>query len=179
MRARVWASYGLIVLGLISMTGYLLGHLGFEGVSRALKGVGMASMASPLPIVFSDVRGFETFAATFWVTAYFSDGSFRRVEVTPKLYSKLKGPYNRRNVYGAAISYGPRLPEDVWKSILSYGVCREGPLAKLFNETAQISDSPVPGSDLAQPSIERAIVDIRSNTWGRNDVFQLQVECAQ
>ncbi len=156
------ASYALLAWGLISMTGYIMGYLGFERLSVVMRGIGAASMASPLPIVFSDVKGFETFSATFWLNVEMKDGSSRREEITPALYARLKGPYNRRNIYGAAISYGPRLPEKVWQSVLGYALCKNGPLAKDFE---------LPGE------VRKATVDIRSNTLGRSDTYQLALEC--
>jgi hypothetical protein len=35
--------------------------------------------------------------------------SDRLLELTPRVYGGLQGPYNRRNAYGAALSYGPVL----------------------------------------------------------------------
>ena len=41
-----------------------------------------------------------------------SDGEDRRRElaVGPENYGLVRGPYKRRNVYGALLSYGPMLP---------------------------------------------------------------------
>jgi hypothetical protein len=156
---RRGAQWGLVGLGCLAMLGHFTQIL-------PIKGIGVASVASPLPLVFSDVRGFETFAATFTARIVFENGEQLEREVTPRIYSLLDGPYNRRNVYGAAISYGPRLPESVWKSILSYGVCNGGPIARL----AESRGFP--------PDIAEAYVHIKSNTRGREkDEWELAVAC--
>lgn len=57
------------------------------------------------------------------------------VELTPELYSKIQGPYNRRNVYGAAISYGPALQtndlsKEMFFNVSRYAFCNNAPLLK-------------------------------------------------
>ena len=84
------------------------------------------------------------------------------MEITPQLYSKLGGPYNRRNVYGAALSYGPRLSEKVWQSVFQYGFCSNGPLAKKFG---------------IQDPIRQVNLRINTKTSGRNDHWTLPVHC--
>ena len=109
----------LFAFGLIQMLGYLIN-------SRPLRGIGAAYMVSPMPKVFSDVDGLETFASEFTLLYTDSKGHTGSVPIDPELYSQLKGPYKRRNVYGAALSYAPRLPDDLWQSVYNYGF--NGPL---------------------------------------------------
>jgi len=120
---RAWrcnaAAIALLALGSIQFAGYAL-H------SPALRGIGAATGAAPLPKVFSAVKGYETFATQFDV-AYEINGRTQRQAITPEFYSRLRGPYNRRNVYGAALSYGPRLPRQVWLAVLTYGLKTGGP----------------------------------------------------
>ncbi len=113
------AAIGVLVLGLLQVSGALLG-------SRTLRGLGAASGASPLPKVFTAHRGVETFATEF-VLRYELDGEQRRLPLTPDVYQRLRGPYNRRNVYGAALSYGPVLPPPLRDAVLRYGVRPDGP----------------------------------------------------
>ncbi|NQX92317.1 MAG: hypothetical protein HRT74_09415 [Flavobacteriales bacterium] len=91
--------------------------------SKSVRGLGMAYCSSPLPIVFTEVKGVETFAADFFVCYRDGSGTNQKVQITPQRYSMLKGPYNRRNVYGAAISYGPVLDSTLWSSVLKHGTC--------------------------------------------------------
>lgn len=160
MIVRDRLAYALVALGLVQMVGYAVG-------SRALRGIGAASVASPLPIVFSDVRGLETFASEFVLDVTESGGRVQRFPVTPSLYERFGGPYNRRNVYGAAISYGPVLPAPLWQSVLRYAFCTtptSGPLARDLG--------------LAE-GVESAVVLVTTGTRGRTDAWKLGVTCRE
>lgn len=113
--------------------------LGLATGSSTLRGLGHLSAASPLPLVFSHFRGRETFAADFEVRLERTDGTTRSVAITPELYAKLDGPYNRRNVYGAVFAYGPALdrPDEraLVRQIVHHGFCDPGPVARRFGET--------------------------------------------
>ena len=67
LRARNAWSGALAGLGLLQITGYLLGL-------PPVRGVGACTAASPFPKVFSDVKGLETFAADFTMI-YEADGA--------------------------------------------------------------------------------------------------------
>lgn len=155
MSKRDKLAIALLALGLLQMAGYLTG-------SRALRGLGAATVASPLPIVFSDVKGLETFASEFTLKVSRVAQISEHIPVTPELYAKFGGPYNRRNVYGAAISYGPRLPEPLWRSVLGYGFCANGPLAK--------------GLGLGE-GLREVTVEIETKTEGRVGIWNLDVSC--
>lgn len=100
-----------------------------------LKGIGAATGASPAPKVFSSVRGLETFSTRFFIEWTDSTGNFQSLEITPELYARLRGPYNRRNVYGALLAYGPMLQSDprtraMFNSVADYGLCTGAPLLR-------------------------------------------------
>jgi len=62
-------------------------------------------------------------------------GNFHSLEITPELYARVRGPYNRRNVYGALLAYGPVLQTDertrgMFNSVASYGLCHGAPLLR-------------------------------------------------
>lgn len=118
----------LLALGLMQMAGDVL-HLPW------LKGIGAATGASPAPKVFSSVRGLETFSTRFFVEWTDIAGNFHSLEITPELYARVRGPYNRRNVYGALLAYGPVLQTDertrgMFNSVASYGLCHGAPLLR-------------------------------------------------
>jgi hypothetical protein len=120
----------LLIVGLLQMAGDVL-HV------PLLKGIGAATGASPAPKVFSSVRGLETFSTRFFVEWNDTAGTFHSLEITPELYSKLPGPYNRRNVYGAVLAYGPVLQTDertraMFESVVNYGLCNRAPLLRVF-----------------------------------------------
>jgi len=113
-----------LIYGFIVLIGFLqiIGHL---TKVKTIKNLGVVTAASPLPIVFTEVKGVETFASDFYMTWNNDFNQVQEVKITPALYSKLKGPYNRRNVFGAAIAYGPVLPKEIWNPILNYGLCQD------------------------------------------------------
>jgi hypothetical protein len=126
-----------------------------------LRGIGAASVAAPLPKVFSDVRGLETFASRFDLEVTTPAGAHRR-EITPEVYARLAGPYNRRNVYGAALSYAPRLPPELWRQVFCYGFAPDGPLR----------------GELGVPADATAVrVHITSRTRGRDQSWILEPPC--
>ena len=115
----------LVAIGLMQPLGYILG-------SKTVKGIGLVSMASPLPIVFTKQKGFlETFALEFTVV-FEKDGRMQRINITPELYARLEKPYNYRNVLGAVISYGPLLDTRLVGSVLNYAFLEPGVVAKAF-----------------------------------------------
>lgn len=119
MNWRNVAACAVVLVGSTQMTGELIG-------SRALKGIGAVTVIAPCPKVFCDMNGFEPFAADFAFIA--DDGS--SIALTPELYSRMLGPYNRRNVYKAAIAGAPLLPAGIRDSVLDYGFGRGGPLRR-------------------------------------------------
>lgn len=148
------AALGLTVLGCFQMAGFLAD-------SRPLRGVGAALAASPFPKVFSDVDGLETFASEFTLHWIDAAGSAQALPITPEIYSRLGGAYNRRNVYGGALSYAPRLPETLWRPVFRYALGPGGPLRR----------------ELGLPADAREIaVEIRTRTRGRADRWMLAVD---
>ncbi len=131
---------------------------------KAIKGLGAASAASPFPKVFSDVKGLETFASEFTLSFQLSNGTKRELPITPELYQRLTGPYNRRNVYGAALAYAPRMPQPLWEAVFCYGLKPGGPLRREFgipDEATNVS------------------VRIATKTQGRHDTWTLQPACTR
>jgi hypothetical protein len=142
-----------LALGSLQMAGYFAG-------SNTLKGLGAVSTLAPFPKVFSDVDGVETFAADFSLLYDTPDGAAHRLSITPEVYARFQGPYNRRNVYGAALSYGPtpRFPPELFNAVFRYGLVDPGPLAR----------------EIGVPENASGLrVHIRTRTRGRNDEWVL------
>ena len=93
------------MLGTAQMAGDVL-HL------PALKGIAAATAASPAPKVFSQARGLETFSSAFELIVEDGGGQRRSIAITAEENARLRGPYNRRNVFGAVLAYGPVLAAD-------------------------------------------------------------------
>jgi hypothetical protein len=139
----------LLVLGFTQFFG------GWFGI-KPLKGFGASLAMAPYTKVFSDVDGLETFASEFRI--YTKNGDYWNwITITPEIYGKLTGSYNRRNVYGAAISYGPKLPEDLRRQIFTYALKTPGNLRKEINI----------------PEGQSHVVFIRTKTKNRTDVWHL------
>ena len=122
------AAAGLLVLGLAQMLGDLTGF-------AALREVAAATAASPAPRVFSAVRGLETYSTRSFVEWTSANGSHHFYEITPERYARLRGPYNRRNVYGAALAYGPVLAvqestEPMLRAVMMSALCGDAPLLR-------------------------------------------------
>lgn len=113
----------MVMAGSLTMVGDLLGH-------SALKGIGLASHLSPAPKVFTAQEGFETFSSTFQLYWQSENGSGQQRLLSRTEYQRMLGPYNRRNAYGAALSYGPVLAanpktQGMLASVSRYAFCSE------------------------------------------------------
>jgi len=142
----------------LNLLGYLTGQ-------SWLRGLSIASVASPLPFVFSQFRGYETFAASYELSANYTGGRKVSVAITPELYAELGGSYNRRNTYGAAASFGPRMTkpdeEKLVNQVLTFGFCSGGPIA----------------SQLEDPNVTSATLTVTSRTKGSTEVWNKTIEC--
>jgi hypothetical protein len=154
---RELAALALLALGLVQMAGDVLGV-------PALVAFGAATVASPRPKVFSDVDGLETFASRFTLSYLDADGVEVRRALTPELYAAVRGPYNRRNVYGAALAYAPRLPDPLWRQVFCHGLAPDGALR----------------DELGVPDDARRVrVGIVTGTRDRTDRWTLEDPCTE
>jgi hypothetical protein len=116
----------LVALGCLQMLGDVTGE-------PAAKAIGLATQASPAPKVFTAQNGFETYSSKFYIDWQGHDGSWHTLELTPQVYRGLRGPYNRRNAYGAALSYAPVLASNprtkpMIDAVARHGFCGDAPL---------------------------------------------------
>lgn len=100
-----------------------------------LKGFAAATQVSPAMKVFTAHQGYETHAARFSLHWEDEVGATRTLALDPASYDRVKGPYNRRNVYGAALAYGPILRADprtrqMQASVMRYAFCTPGSLGR-------------------------------------------------
>lgn len=109
-------------LGSLQMIGHAVG-------SRNLRGLGLATGIAPYPKVFCESEGYEPFAATFEIHGHSPTGDEIKIPLTAERYSQLAGPYQRRNVYGAALAYAPRLPEKLREHLFSKVLTENSPLS--------------------------------------------------
>jgi hypothetical protein len=157
MIRRNLLAVALLVFGCLQMAGFVVD-------SRTLRGIGAASAAAPFPKAFSDVEGYETFAADFTLRGRDAAERPFELKITPELYARLDGPYNRRNVYGAALSYAPRLPRPLWEAVWCHGLGEDGPLRREF------------GLPAGAHALE---MFIQTRTEGRDDSWLLSPSCTR
>ena len=149
-----YCRYLLVAIGLIQILGFATGQ-------KWLKGIGQITVASPLPIVFTEQQGCETFALDFSVEYVDNNNQTGEIQITPQIYSRFDGPYNYRNVVGAAISYGAILPEKIWKAVLTYAFIDPGEVGRAFN---------------LETPLRKVTVHLVSRTKGKKNVWRLPVE---
>ena len=75
----------LVAIGLLQIIGFATGQ-------KWLKGIGQIMVASPLPIVFTEQQGCETFALDFSIEYEDETGSRGIVPVTPQVYALAPKP---------------------------------------------------------------------------------------
>ena len=136
----------LLVIGLLQMTGDLLRL-------PAVKGVAAATGASPAPKVFSSIQGLETFSSDFYIEWKDRNGVAHSLKLIPEIYSRIQGPYNRRNVFGAALSYAPVLAGDprtkpMYDAVVRYALCGPAPLLREMG---------IDPTDLSEPPVVRLV----------------------
>lgn len=114
----------VLTVGCLQMLGWAL-------EIPSLTALGKASVASPLPLVFSSHDGLETFSQKFTLILHSPEGEATRIPLDAARYARLEGAYNRRNTWGAALSYGPILDSKnpkTLQAVLHYGLCSPGVL---------------------------------------------------
>jgi hypothetical protein len=116
----------LVALGSLQIVAETLGMTRLRGLAAALQ-------VSPSMKVFTAHQGYETHAARFSLSWQDAAGTRQVLALDPASYSAVAGPYNRRNVYGAAFAYGPLLRADpklrpMQESVMQYALCRPGSL---------------------------------------------------
>lgn len=109
----------------------LLQIIGFLSKNKTIRGLGVATTSAPLPLVFTKVKDVETFSNQFFIDYTSKKNQKLSLEITPEVYSKIKGAYNRRNVYGAAFSYAPILDKKLLNAVLSYSFCEKNLLSEI------------------------------------------------
>lgn len=124
--------YFIVFLGLIRF-------LGDTFQIKPLDQLGFISGFSPLPLVFSDRMGIEDFAHQIQIK-YSIDNHEYNKEFNQEAYANIEGPLTRVGVYAIALAYSPRFPKNLWENTLSYGFCKNGPLAKSIHAHKEIEN---------------------------------------
>ncbi|MCH7227677.1 hypothetical protein [Haloferula sp. A504] len=133
MKLRNLLALVVLCLGMLQMAGYLCG-------SKVLRGIGVATGIAPYPKVFCEVDGYEAFAASFRLEGRRADGSPWHCDIDPERYARLAGPYNRRNVHGAALAFAPRLPAGLRDHLLADALHPDSVLRRELDIPADVAD---------------------------------------
>jgi len=159
----------LVGIGLLQIIGFATGQ-------KWLKGFGQITVASPLPIVFTEQQGCETFALDFSIEYEDETGSRGLFPVTPQVYANFDEPYNYRNVLGAVISYGAILPEKIWRPVLEFAFFDPGTIGQTFIALDDQKKDEHAGNLSEAKSLKKVIVHLRAKTAGReNESWELKV----
>jgi hypothetical protein len=89
-----------------------------------------STAASPLPLAFSQPGSLAGFAKELTIELTGPDGNVERRTESSELFAGLPGPYERRIIYGTALTFGPLSPRPLLTAILRFGFCDAGPLAE-------------------------------------------------
>lgn len=139
-RRNLLLQFLLVFVGLLSCIGYVLDI-------QPIRGLGFATVASPLPLVFSHFRGHEAFTNNLTVQLTTRSGVVVEEKVDYRVFSSMAGPYNRRNAYGAVISFGPFFTTErellLRDSVLKYGFCHPAPLLQAYGLTEALSSAKI------------------------------------
>lgn len=106
---------GVLILGFTQMVGHILGI-------PILRALGLATGFAPFPRVFCAVHGYEAFAAGFELEWAEETGLWNSRSLTPAWYAQIEGPYNRRNVYGAALAFAPHMEPCLRQAVMAYAL---------------------------------------------------------
>jgi hypothetical protein len=132
LRPRQVAYGALALLGLSQAMGQLSG-------SATLQALGTLSAASPLPLVFNSVQGYEFWAQQHQLDLKLTDGELRKVEIDSRTMASLPGPHRMHMLLALPFIVGPLGPQALWQRLLEYELCREGPLARAAGVTAPVA----------------------------------------
>ena len=99
---------------------------------QSVQALALATQASPAMKVFTTQDGYETFSPRFHLQCT-EAGEPRVLTLTPAVYADLLGPYNRRNAYGAVLSYSPVLSanaatREMHAAVARYALCGDAPV---------------------------------------------------
>lgn len=120
-------SFGLAAvtcLGLSAVVGTLVSPMA-PRLGAALNGFGKVSLMSPYPKVFCAMGDTEPWTWEHTVTLAWGEGPDTVVALDRDAARRHVGPYQYRNATGAAVAYGPWLPEETVTAALTWTACED------------------------------------------------------
>ena len=154
---KIICYYILILVGMMQMTGYTFKQ-------NTLKRVGRVTGASPLPLVFYQVRGYETWACDYHIQFTYDNGEKKHLKIDPEFYSKMMGNHEAHLAYSIPFARFLLTDSPFWVRPLSYGFCSNGPIAEALG---------------LEHKIQRVDFTISSKTAGNEKTWQKTLVCPQ
>ena len=155
------SSWNLAVAAVVVLVG-LARVFGFVTGLDTVQNFGVATVASPLPLVFTDQGNYEDFATEIELDIALANGARRVLHVTPQLRARLQGPDDRVAVYTTVAGMTPFLGNRAWTAVLGFGFCANGPLAQ--------------GLEL-EADVESILVRVSTKTVGRRQRWNRHLPC--
>lgn len=125
---QTWGLGALLAVGVSHPLGATLDLGGGPPAwAKAIQAPGQLLLASPAPKVFCRRGDFEPFAYRHDVTVV-GGATTETFALDRVRYGQLEGPYALRNVYGAALVFGPLMPAETTEGVLHHGLCTPGRL---------------------------------------------------
>lgn len=116
----------VVAIGFLQVAGYLTGN-------TRLREIGYLTVASPLPIVFTDRFGvLEDFASNFYLEILDAQGQTHAFELDAEHFAKIKGPFVRKAAYAEPIIYAPILDPEIRDGVIRFGMCRGTVIEEAF-----------------------------------------------
>lgn len=99
----------------------------------SVRALSAATTASPLPKVFTSTEDLEAFSSDYRVQYVDARGRQGVLTLDARQTNRLRGPYNRRNPYGAVLAFAPVLSANphtqaMFRSVATHALCAEAPL---------------------------------------------------
>ncbi len=114
--------------------------------SAHLTKVGLATLASPLMIVYSELSNTQVMKFEYLITVTNEDKTSEKIILNKKLYNEIASKENRFNRHIMILPYmtgtfliaGDKSNLSKREKALQYGLCHNGPYAKYLNLRAKI-----------------------------------------
>jgi hypothetical protein len=117
------ACVGVVLVGMSQPLGYVLGWSG-------LRSLGVVSGASPLPLVFNALNGYEYWAAQHKLELQLRDGAWSDLALDSHIFAELPGSHRLHMLLTFPFMAAPIVPQPLWEEMLERALCDSGPLAR-------------------------------------------------
>ena len=115
----------LVLVGLVPVCAALINPLwGFAGTLTG---------ASPVPLVFDSLPGYEAWACRYEIALTYPDGTRQQFELSPDVLARMPRPHWPHlvhAVYALPFALSPVMDRALWEPPLRAALCRDGPFLR-------------------------------------------------